>query len=175
MTYAHPQTVADVARQVDHYEWTKKHFPSLYEAETRLIEVIPPGKILLTAVELLKQRGRSYGSYDNHQGELCVLGAMAVAAGKDADCWEGLRNVYPGGMGDGDAELVEAALRLIRVIPVDVDLDDLMVEDLIGAIGGWHDGTWNGEDSEADMPTNAQVFAALVEASRLTEKAGAAR
>ncbi|MFI7644267.1 hypothetical protein [Nonomuraea sp. NPDC049400] len=132
-----------------------------------------PETILTGAIGLLEQHGRSYGSYDNHQGELCVLGAMAVAAGKEAECWEGLRNVYPNDMGDGDAELVEAALRLIRVIPVDVDLDDLMIEDLIGAIGSWHDGTLNDEDSPADMPTNAQVFAALAEAARLAETAGA--
>ena len=41
MTYVLPQTPGDVARQVDHYEWVKKHFPGLYAAETKVAEQRP--------------------------------------------------------------------------------------------------------------------------------------
>lgn len=41
MTYVLPQKPADVARQVDHYEWVKKHYPALYATETQIAEQRP--------------------------------------------------------------------------------------------------------------------------------------
>lgn len=38
MTYVLPPTPEAVARQVDHYEWVKKHFPGLYVAEVEVAE-----------------------------------------------------------------------------------------------------------------------------------------
>jgi hypothetical protein len=128
-------------------------------------------QILTDAIGVLEQRGRSFGTYLNRQGEVCVLGAMAMAAGTDHDIWEGL-GLYPEDEWElGDAELVEAARILLTLLPIEVDLNDLPIEDLVEHIGDWHDGVWNGENRDA--PTNAEVFGVLADAARLAEKAGA--
>ncbi|MFB4280792.1 hypothetical protein ACBJ59_36270 [Nonomuraea sp. MTCD27] len=171
-----PQAPADVARQVDHFEWLKTHFPNLYADEVKQAETPAPHRILLAGIDLLKQHGRAFGSYDNQQGELCALGALAVAANKDAECWESMRGSWPLHAEPGDRELVEAARELYMVLAgADVSPEDLQIEDLIEGVGAWHDGTPVPDSEEAIPPANSVVFAAFSDAAaRLAEQAGAA-
>ncbi|TMR11067.1 hypothetical protein ETD86_37115 [Nonomuraea turkmeniaca] len=131
-------------------------------------------KILTDAIGVLEQRGRSYGTYLNQQGEVCVLGALALAAGTEHDIWEGL-GLYPEDEWElGDAEMVEAARQLLTLLPVKADLNDLPIQDLIEHIGDWHDGVSDADGDKPRPPANSVVFAKLAEAARLAEKAGAA-
>lgn len=41
MTYVLPPTPEAVARQVEHYEWVKRHYPNLYAAEVQVAEQRP--------------------------------------------------------------------------------------------------------------------------------------
>lgn len=130
--------------------------------------------ILTDAIGVLEQRGRSFGVYLNQQGEVCVLGAMALAAGVAHDCWESL-NLYPPDEWElGDAELVEASRLLLSILPYDVDFDDLTIEEIVEKIGDWHDGVLDADGDKPHAPANSQVFAKLAEAARLAEQAGAA-
>lgn len=140
--------------------------------------VISPEQILTGAVYLMQERGRAFGNYDDRTGHLCALGAMAVAAGKEPDCWEGLRGAYPHWLEEGDAELIEAALVLLRVACPAEDGEEMpqevLIEDLIERVGGWHDGTLNSEPGQRTPPANSTVFAALAEAAEIAEQPVAA-
>jgi hypothetical protein len=132
-------------------------------------------KILNGAIGILEQRGRCFGSYINQQGEVCVLGAMALAAEVEQDRWESLNVEWESEWAPKDAALVEAARTLLKLLPFEVEFDDLPIEDLVFYVGRWHDGVFD-DDRWIDSPTNAQVFAKLaeaVEAARLAEKAEA--
>jgi hypothetical protein len=132
---------------------------------------ISPAQILMRAVDLLQARGRSYGSYDDRCGQLCALGAMAVAAGKEADCWEGLHGAYPHWLEQGDAELIEAARLLAAFIDDEAGKDELLVEELVGLIGDWHDGPLDPETGKHFPPMNSAVFDALTKAAHFAEQA----
>lgn len=135
--------------------------------------VIAPSQILTGAIYLMQARGRAYGNYDNRTGELCVLGGLAVAAGKEPDCWESLRGAYPHWLEPGDAELIEAARVLLRVACPTEDGEEMpaeiLVEDLIERVGGWHDGTLDSESDQPIPPANSAVFAALTAAAEIAE------
>lgn len=136
--------------------------------------VISPEQILTGAVYLMQERGRAFGNYDDRTGHLCALGAMAVAAGKEPDSWEGLRGAYPHWLEEGDAELIEAARRLAAVVKPGANPDTMLPEDLIEGIGDWHDGTSNTPSEKPNAPANSVVFAAFAEAGQLVEQAGEA-
>lgn len=125
----------------------------------------PPGQILSGAVDLMAARGRAHGSYELLGGQLCALGALAVAAGKDPDFWDILAGPEP--YGHGDVELVEAARLLVQVIAPWHDADALMVGDLVEIVWDWHDGEMvevDGKPTWPHPPLNSTVFDAFARA-----------
>jgi hypothetical protein len=120
--------------------------------------------ILHATIGVLQQRGRCFNNYE-YAGRVCVLGAMAVAAGQDPDLWVALQELDEGEQARKDAELVRAA-RLFASVTVprvaDADLEDLCVE-----VGRWHDG----ERLPGDVrPENSEVFEALAKAASLAAR-----
>jgi hypothetical protein len=128
--------------------------------------------ILNATIGVLQQRGRCYGTYMEVSGKVCVLGAMALAAGRDEpDDWELLDEDE-----SGDAELLAAGRALATVVRGDIVADDFNAEDLVCVIGDWHDGPRVGDGDQVSYPSpppHSAVFALVAEAARLAEQAGA--
>jgi hypothetical protein len=124
--------------------------------------------ILHATIGVLQQRGRCFNNYE-YAGKVCVLGAMAVAAGQDPRLWVALQELDEEEQARKDCELVAAA-RLFASVAVPsvatADLEDLCVE-----IGRWHDGERLPGDAR---PENSEVFEALAKAASLAAQTGVA-
>lgn len=115
--------------------------------------------ILNAAIGVLGRRGRCTNNF-GWAGKVCVLGGLAVAAGREPDYWLELGAAPQETLPGPDMALVEAARHLAAVVipPLgDADLDDLIV-----LIGHWHDGERHPGDVQ---PKNSEVFAALAAAA----------
>jgi hypothetical protein len=124
--------------------------------------------ILHATIGVLQRRGRCFNNYE-YAGKVCVLGAMAVAAGQDPRLWVALQELDEEERAREDRELVAAA-RLFASVAVpsvaEADLEDLCVE-----VGRWHDG----ERRPGDVrPENSEVFEALAKAAHLAAQTGVA-
>lgn len=140
-----------------------------------LVAVIPSARqILIGAIDELKVRGRAFGDWE--YGEcLCVLAAMAVAAGRTADYWDEVREAAASDdYEDVDWTLLVAARNLATVVRPEVPVEELSVDGLIDLISDWHDGPLVG-DEYVSPPANWKVFDALIRAAaHSAELAGAA-
>lgn len=129
--------------------------------------VISPAQILTGGISEMQTRGRAFGTYNQSSGEVCVLGALAMAAGQDPDHWEVLQGRLPHWLEPGDAELLEAGRALAAVVRGGIDSKHLDAEELIATIGDWHDGTIDAEAEEyPSPPPNSQVYALVAEAAQ---------
>jgi hypothetical protein len=124
-------------------------------------------------IDVLKERGRSFGDYE-YGGKLCVLAGMAVSANRPVDHWGELQIAMPFELDDVDLILLEAARLLVRAISPDVAVRELSVDDLIERISGWHDGPKREDGTYPDAPANSAVFAALTQAAHLAAQTGVA-
>ncbi|MBN6054572.1 hypothetical protein JYK22_21700, partial [Nonomuraea sp. RK-328] len=139
-----------------------------------LVSVIPSAQqILIGAIGELKVRGRAYGDWEYGQC-LCVLAAMAVAAGRTADYWDEVRQAEPHEYEPVDETLLIAARSLAKVVRPAVAVEELSVDGLIDLISDWHDGP-NTKDGYTSAPPNWKVFDALIRAAASSAgQAGAA-
>ncbi|WP_068922143.1 DUF6197 family protein [Planobispora rosea] len=111
--------------------------------------------ILNAARGVLAQRGRCFGQYE-HAGEVCVLGAMAIAAGLEPEHWFEVQTTPADSLTDAEKNLIDAARMLARVVVPQAD--GVVLHDLVVLIGHWHDG----ERGPGDVrPANSEVMAAL--------------
>ncbi|MEV4181682.1 hypothetical protein AB0J28_09565 [Streptosporangium canum] len=122
-----------------------------------------PETILNAAVGVLAERGRCFGNYE-YAGEVCVMGALAVAAGKKPAYWLELQEAAASAVAQSldtiDHALIAAAYRLAAVVVP--PLGEISVEDLCVLIGHWHDGERHLGDVR---PKNSEVRDALILAS----------
>lgn len=116
--------------------------------------------ILNAAIGVLGRRGRAFGTYEMSGGEVCVMGALAVAAGFEADRWMGLQAAPQDSLSAADLTLIGAARLLAGVVAP--PLGDVDVEDIVRLVGHWHDGERHPGDVQ---PKNSEVFAALAAAA----------
>ncbi|MER7213536.1 hypothetical protein ABT340_41285 [Streptosporangium sp. NPDC000239] len=121
--------------------------------------------ILNAAVGVLENRGRCFNDY-TYADQVCVLGALAVAAGFDPDCWMGLQELAGEDRTGAEQTLIDAAQRLASVVAP--RWADSRVEDLCVALGDWHDGERHVGDVR---PTDSQVRDALLQAATRVEAA----
>lgn len=130
-----------------------------------------PSHVLIDTITELKCCGRAFGDWED-SGCLCVLAAMAVAAGRTADYWTELRNAGPHEYEPIDETLLDAARSLAVVVRPAVDVAALSVDALIDLVSDWHDGPQTA-DGYTSAPPNWKVYDALIRAAaRLAEKAG---
>lgn len=112
--------------------------------------------ILNAAIGVLERRGRCLGHFQTADGKVCQLGALAVAAGYEADLWMGLRELAYDDLDACDRVLVDAARILARVeAPLLADCE-MSIDRLVGLLG----------DSN-DVATDAEVFGFLAKAAHV--------
>lgn len=123
-----------------------------------------PELILNAAIGVLQRSGRCFGDFAR-DGKVCVLGALAVAAGEPASMWWGLQEAESEHrLKPSDVVLIEAARTLARVVaPARADLD---LDSLCTAVGAWHDGA-----SASRPPGDGVVYEVLQQAAHLAEQA----
>lgn len=122
-----------------------------------------PELILNAAIGVLQRSGRCFGDFVKG-GKHCVLGAVAVAAGKPPHVWWALQEAQAENrLKASDRVLIQAAQCLARVVARDADLDDL--DDVCCKIGAWHDGGYG------EQPSDDDVYDALRVAARLAAQA----
>lgn len=130
-----------------------------------------PSQVLIGTIDELKIHGRALGDWEYGQC-LCVLAAMAVAAGRTANYWEEVRQAPPHEYEPVDDSLLAAARSLAGVVRPEVDVAALSVDSLIDLVSDWHDGPET-PDGYTCAPPNWKVYDALIRAAaRLAEKTG---
>jgi hypothetical protein len=111
-------------------------------------------EILTGAVGVLQRRGRCVGDFEVGDGRVCLLGALAVAAGGDADLWRFLREFDMADLDVQDAPLVEAARLVAEVIAPLQPVRRMSIDQLVTLIGDAH-----------DAATDQQIFSVLSSAA----------
>lgn len=168
MTYVLPQTSHQVIEQIDHYQWDQKTFPWLYAAEVEVAEqrTLTPAYLLYGAIAALEVRGRCRGDFERGDGRVCQMGALAVAAGHDADIWRLWRDLTVEELDEPALVLVAAAKILAKVEAPLQPVHEMSLGRLVTLLG----------DSN-DVASDAEILDFLAkaahEAARLAEKAGA--
>lgn len=122
--------------------------------------------ILHTARGVLERCGRCVGDFELGDGRVDQLGALAIAAGADADMWRFWRGFTFEELDEHTRVLVEAARILAKVEAPLRPVHEMSIERLVSLLS----------DSN-DMASDAEIYDFLAkaahEASRLAEKTGA--
>lgn len=110
--------------------------------------------LLNAAVGVLERRGRCRENFVLADGSVDPLGALAVAAGLEADDWMGLRDIPEHEITGIDRVLVDAAWVLAAAAVPELGAEHMPVHDLVGVLGDW-----------SDRVSDAEVFDALTKAA----------
>jgi hypothetical protein len=97
-------------------------------------------KTLRDAMGVLIHRGRAFADYgDLDSGPVCVLAAIAIAAGLGPDAWRYLDEAPEQEWEPSETRMVEAARALLAVTAPWVDAYDTAISDLISLVADWYD------------------------------------